>query len=74
MSIKLLFIIGLSLDVTGAVILVFYSPFVPWNIRSWKGDSQAEKAWERRMSMRRKVGLCFLIVGFSIQALGYVFD
>lgn len=68
----MLAIIGLSLDIIGAIMLVSSHPSVPWNIQTWKGESPEEKAHKRKMNRRSIVGLCLLVGGFVLQLIDII--
>ena len=64
--------IGLSLDIIGVIWLYFGSLRKPWDIQTHNGDTPKEKAWERKMGIRSKVGLFLIGIGFFLQLLANI--
>ncbi len=58
---------GLAMLTAAAVFLWLGSQETPWRIRTWNGESDAERAFERRRHRFARWGLGLLALGFLLQ-------
>jgi hypothetical protein len=66
-------ITGLALNLMATALLFFGSQETPWEIQTWKSESEPEKAFRKKKRWITTIGFIFLFVGFLLQLIGAIF-
>jgi hypothetical protein len=67
---KEIIVAGLTMNLLAAIFLYDGSKGIPWEIRSWKGESEAELAFSRKRRRNSNIGFLLLFIGFLLQLIG----
>jgi hypothetical protein len=69
---KSLIVAGLILNLLSAIFLYDGSRARPWEIQTWKGESEAELDFLLKRRRNSNIGFLLLFIGFLLQLIGSV--
>jgi hypothetical protein len=67
---KSLIVAGLIMNLLAAIFLYDGSKVIPWEIRTWKGESEAELDFSCKRRRNSNIGFLLLFFGFFLQLIG----
>lgn len=56
-----------------ALLLYLGSLTVPWKLRSWSGETEIEKRYERTQNLMARLGIPCVLVAAGFQAVAIIF-
>jgi len=69
---KIFTIAGSILTLIATVFLYLGSKQVPWEIQTFKGQSEKEKDFRKKRQFYLRIGFCLLFLGFLLQLVAVV--
>jgi len=67
-------IVGLVLNLIATILLFLGSKETPWEVQTWKGESEPEKAFRKKRSWATRTGFFSLFFGFLLQLIGVILN